>query len=321
MNPNKAQKGVALLMVLVVVTLLTALLTELAFSTMVEMRLVETFRDSTKAYYLAKGGINAGRMLLQEDNNRYDAYDEPWSQGIDQYPVADGTISIRIQDLDGRLSINALVKNNTPQSLMVDRCYRLFTALGLDAESDPAELTAALIDWLDKDNEPYSMILTDGVNIPVEGAEQSYYQSLATPQNVKNGPIHSIDELASVKGFTPNVINKIRPFVSFHNHPSVNINTASTEVLMSLSPEIDRNIAEELVEFRKLNVIMDVEKLQETLDTAPYSAFKTLANLGLLSTKSRFYVIAAEAYVNDGRRQLVAEVDKMNNSLIFFKVI
>ena len=46
----------ALLLVLVVVALLTSMLTDLAFSTLVDMRLTETFRDSTRAYYLAKGG-------------------------------------------------------------------------------------------------------------------------------------------------------------------------------------------------------------------------------------------------------------------------
>ena len=38
------QRGMALLLVLVVVALLSALLTELAFSTLVDLRLAETFQ-------------------------------------------------------------------------------------------------------------------------------------------------------------------------------------------------------------------------------------------------------------------------------------
>ena len=64
MNKRRGEQGMALLLVLVVVALLTSLLTELAYSTLVDMRLTETFRDKTKAYYLAKGGIKAGRMIL-----------------------------------------------------------------------------------------------------------------------------------------------------------------------------------------------------------------------------------------------------------------
>ena len=73
MPQRRGEKGMALLLVLVVVALLTSLLTELAFSTLIDLRLTETFRDSTRAYYLARGGVAAGRMILQEDRNQYDA--------------------------------------------------------------------------------------------------------------------------------------------------------------------------------------------------------------------------------------------------------
>ncbi len=47
MKGRRGNRGMALLLVLVIVALLTSLLTDLAFSTMVDMRLTETFRDST----------------------------------------------------------------------------------------------------------------------------------------------------------------------------------------------------------------------------------------------------------------------------------
>lgn len=310
----------ALLVVLVIVTMLTALLTELAFSTMVDMRLVETFRDSTRAYYLAKGGINAGRMILQEDQNVYDAFDEAWSQGVINYPVGEGAVTVQITDLNGRLAINAMVEGNTPQTAMVDRCYRLLSALELSDQADPAELTASLIDWLDSGNESHDTILTDGAEIPVAGAEQDYYQGLANPYQIKNGPLETIDELAMVKGFTPEIMDRIRPYVSVHDDKSININTAAAEILMSLAPEVDMVMAEEIIEFRNETPVKNIAQLESLLEPVQYSALKTLANLKLLETRSRFYRIDADAVVNDGRRRLAAEVDKDDNSLIFFKV-
>ena len=56
MKQERKNRGMALLVVLVIIALLTSVLTELAFSTLVDLRLAETFRDSTRAYYLAKGG-------------------------------------------------------------------------------------------------------------------------------------------------------------------------------------------------------------------------------------------------------------------------
>ncbi|MGK2944706.1 MAG: hypothetical protein ACSLFC_08200, partial [Desulfuromonadales bacterium] len=116
MKDRRGNRGMALLLVLVVVALLTSLLTDLAFSTMVDMRLTETFRDSTRAYYLAKGGINAGRMILQEDRNKYDSLDEVWSKGVINYPVGEGNVTILIEDQDGKLAINGLVQGNSPQA-------------------------------------------------------------------------------------------------------------------------------------------------------------------------------------------------------------
>lgn len=310
----------ALLVVLVVIALLTALLTELSFSTLVDLRLTETFRDTTRAYYLAKGGVNAGRMIIQDDRNGYDGFDELWSQGVINYPVGDGAVTVQIEDQDGKLGINALVSDNTPSTLMVDRFYRLFTSLGLDNHGDPAELTAALIDWLDSGDTPYQAILTDGAEIPVAGAERTYYQGLTQPYAVKNGRLETLEELSLVKGFTPEVVRRVLPHVSLHDQTMVNINTASAEVLMALDLEIDNAVVDELIRYRRETPIESLDQLEEVVPTVAYSTLKTLGNLKHLGTLSGRYRIEAEAVVNDGRRRLAAEVDKQGNQLLFFKV-
>jgi len=72
MNPVTNEKGMALLIVLAVVALLSALLIEFSFSTLVDLRSVETFRDRSKAYYIARGGVEAARIILQDDRNQFD---------------------------------------------------------------------------------------------------------------------------------------------------------------------------------------------------------------------------------------------------------
>lgn len=317
---SKHNRGMALLVVLAVVALLTALLTELAFSTLVDLRLTETFRDSTRAYYLAKGGITAGRMILQEDSNSYDSFDELWSQGVTNYPVADGAVSVRIIDQDGKLGINALVQENTPNTLMVDRFYRLFVALNLDNLGNPAELTANLIDWLDSGDTPYQVIRTDGVDIPVAGAEDSYYKGLSQPYPVKNGRLDTLDELALIKGFTPEVLRRILPHVALHDRTAVNINTASGAVLRSLDPLIDAEVAETLIVYRQETPIERLEQLESVLSVGAYSALKSLGNIGSLGVQSSRYRIESKAVINDGQRRLQAEVDKQGNRLLFLKV-
>lgn len=310
----------ALLLVLVIVALLTSVLTDLAFSTMVDMRLTETFRDSTRAYYLAKGGINAGRMILQEDRNDYDSLDEIWSKGVINYPVGEGSVTIRIEDQDGKLDINRMVGGNNPQAIMVDRFLRLLVVLGLDERADPAELTAALIDWLDTGDEPYTEIHTDGQSLPVAGAEDVYYQSQSQPYRCKNSPLETLQELALVKGFIPEIIKQISPHLSVNGAMAVNVNTASAEVLMSLDLQISRETAQTIIDYRQTEPIEKVAQLEEILAPEDYVVLKTLANLGQLGTTSRTYRIETSALVNDGSRRLMAEIDKQGNELLFFKV-
>jgi general secretion pathway protein K len=317
----------ALLLVLVVVALLTSMLTDLAFSTLVDMRLTETFRDSTRAYYLAKGGVTAGRMLIQSDTNNYDAQNEFWSQGVINYPVADGySITIQIQDQDGKLAINSMVTGDNPQTVMIDRFYRFLQAIKLEDkiaaadQTDPAELTAALIDWLDTGDDPYTEIHTDGLGIPTAGAEELYYRSLSKPYGCKNGPLETLEELSLVRGFTPEIVKLISPHLAVNKTVTVNINTASAEVLMSLNLEISRDVADKIIDYRQTEPIRDFRQLEDVLVPEIYVVFKTLANLGQLSTTSQGYRIESSAQVNDGSRRLVAEVDKQGNKLLFFKV-
>lgn len=57
------------------------------------------------------------------------------------------------------------------------------------------ELADALLDWLDKDDEPRPM-----------GAERDYYINLDPPYTPKNGPLDTIDELLLVKGFSAAIL-------------------------------------------------------------------------------------------------------------------
>ncbi len=310
----------ALLLVLVIVALLTSLLTELSFSTMVDMHLTETFRDSTRAYYLAKGGVNAGRMILQADNNNYDSLDETWSNGVINYPVGEGSVTILIEDLDGKLDINGMVVGNNPQAIVTDRFYRLLVAIGLDKLADPAELTAALIDWMDTGDDPYTEIHTDDQSLPVSGAEDIYYQSLSQPYRCKNGPLETLQELSLVKGFTPEIVKRVSPHLAVNGTLAVNVNTASAEVLMSLDLQISRDTAEAIIDYRQTEPIKSVAQLETTLAPEDYVVLKTLSNIGQLGTKSHTYRVESYAMVNDGSRRLMAEIDKRNNKLLFFKV-
>ncbi len=259
-------------------------------------------------------------MLLKEDRNRHDSLNEVWHQGVTSYPVGDGTVSIRIEDLGSKLAVNSLVIGNDPQAAVVDRFYRFFSVLELPAPADPAELTAALIDWLDSGDDTYREIRVDDRRVPVIGAESAYYLGLAPAYRCKNGPLHTLDELVNVKGFTPEVIKRITPHLAVTGDSRVNINTAGLEVLMALNSGVDRGNAQKIADHRAETPIDDLAQLEGILPPEVYSALKTLGNLDMLGTTSDTYRIEAHARVNDGQRRIVADVDKLTSKVLFLKV-
>ncbi|MEW6427404.1 MAG: type II secretion system minor pseudopilin GspK [Thermodesulfobacteriota bacterium] len=308
------QRGAVLLLVLLVVALLAALVTEFAFSALVDLRLAETYRDTSRAYYLARGGIRAGQAILNRDRNDYDGRDEPWGRQEAAFPVGDGEVTVTIEDRDGRLAINALVDNGNPQGMQKARFQRLFSLLGLPA---PENLTAALIDWLDPDGEEYGQ---EGA----QGAESGYYLGLTPPYQARNGPMKAIEELTLVRGFTAEVAAKLAPYLTLEGDMQVNINTAPAEVIASLYLDGGRPLQPE--EGRAIAAACSLAPMRAAADLA--GAFPELAPLlptgaelayRLKYTSDR-YRIRALARVNDGSRVVTAVVRKSSNRILSLRV-
>lgn len=83
---------------------------------------------------------------------------------------------------------NTITPNSIPSgsSGQPDPRQRLLAIPGMNVE-----LADALLDWLDTDDAPREF-----------GAEADFYQQLDPPVMPRNGPIKSLDELLSVRGFT-----------------------------------------------------------------------------------------------------------------------
>lgn len=105
---HRNDRGVALLIVLLVTALLVALVFEFAYSTRVSLRAAVNFRDSQRAYYLARSGVNvAGRLLaeykkngkLQDHLEQREWFNPPFVSG------GDTQLLIRWEDESGKINI------------------------------------------------------------------------------------------------------------------------------------------------------------------------------------------------------------------------
>ena len=111
-------------------------------------------------------------------------------------------------------------------------------AAGLE-EVEAQELAASIVDWRDKDSQ---------LSIPLGSAEDSYYRGLAYPYEAKDSEFESLDELLLVKGMTPEIFERLRDYVTVSSSGRVNINTASSPVLLALGLEED--IADKIIRYR-----------------------------------------------------------------------
>ncbi len=314
MKPLGNQDGMALLLVLVLVALLSALLTEFSFSTLVDLRATETFRDRTKAFYLARGGIEAGRIVLQEDRNDFDHPSEFWGDELPNIPAGDGDVSLRITDLSGRLNLNRVADNRGNKLASYHRFVALCEEVLLVDRTQAELLADALVNWLNTDRTR----VTD---------DDSYYAEQQPPYRRKGAALETLDELQLVRGFEPEIIRSLRPYVRVLGEQQINLNTAPGEVLYAWqfsgaegTVEIifDRQDIDALLSYRTQTPYRKLDDLALAEGIGDRWASAWLA--GSVGVSGSLYEIASSGRINEGTRLAEAVVLKNGNRLLSLKV-
>ncbi|MEN6474365.1 MAG: general secretion pathway protein GspK [Syntrophaceae bacterium] len=301
----KDRKGLVLLLVLSAVALFMALVVPFTADQFTDLELANNFKDSLQCQYLGDAGVEAAVSILAQDNRAYDADDEDWAKFSEALLMSssylDGMrITGEISDECAKLNLNALVRQQggqwVPDQFRIEQFKKLFTVLGIEiSETDLNDLCDALVDWLDGDDE------ISGTG----GAESEYYQSLEQPYQAKNRPMDTPEEILLVKGMRDNkqwfygtfeedgsVKDKgLRDYITCGPiDQRVNLNTASLEVLESLSKDIDESMAESFIACRPIKTMNAMETCKAGLNTiADYTKLQDMVDI----KSSRFCVTVA----------------------------
>lgn len=258
--PRRGNRGVALVITLLVATLVVMIVFEIFRIGTRSLAAGAHGRDSIRAVLLAEAGVQAARVALRENfkDNQHDTLNEIWSRPAPPIELGDGTIEVRVEDEERKIDINRIVlpNGNAPDEQRLAVFRRLLQVLDLDTR-----IADAVVDWLDNDETPR-----------VGGAESTYYLALPVPYKAKNDLFDTVGELRLVRGVTPEVFSRLAPFVTVSSSGKVNINTASKEVLMSLAAgqdaaeggAIDEAAANQIIEYRALSPFErpeDIEKV------------------------------------------------------------
>ncbi len=278
----RAQRGVALITAVLVVALATAAAAAVASRQLLQVRRTENVLNAEQAYMYALGAEDWARHVLVRDDPDVDGPEDEWATVLPPIEVRGGRVGGRIEDLQGRLDVNALVRGGEVDAAALARFERLLAVLELDAS-----IAQAVLDWLDPDIEP---------RFP-DGAEDDYYLNREPAYRAGNRAMVSTSELRLVRGIEEAAYERLAPHVAALPAPaSININTATAPVLRSLAPEISAADAEALRESRPFETLGD------------FLGHEALAGRGLppagLAVASGYFRLAALAEVGRSRSRL-----------------
>ncbi len=295
-------RGIALITVILIVSILVAVAIELNRSSRAAIYDAANLSDGIKLTYIAKSGFYGAAALLANSNNNYVTLRDNWAHAEilsvqSQALFTDGSFIAIVEDEAGKIPLNKLAEDN---SGIKDILIRLLSQpeFGLDKRKVD-EIVDSIKDWIDADN-----------SVTGYGAETSYYSSLDPPYEAKNAPLDCIEELLMVKGITSEIFygTKEKPglarYVTADSEGAININTAPKMVLRSLAAGISAEAADKMDEYRR----KDDSKLYSTqwfLDMAGVSI-----NPALITVTSNYFKIISTGKMKNMQQSLSGVVKR-----------
>lgn len=221
----RGERGVALVLVLWLATLLMVVASSFIFASRADTLVMRNSMSMARAEAIADAAVS--RAVFE--TSRTDNAPDMWRR--DGVPVEwafdGGKVRLEIRDESAKIDVNTAA-----DALL----HGLFVSIGI-APDEAARLQDAILDWRDPDS----------LKRP-NGAEESDYKAAGLAYKPANAPFQAIEELQLVLGMRPDIFRRVAPLITVHSRQSgVNPATASREVLLAipgLTPEaVDRFLA------------------------------------------------------------------------------
>ena len=244
---NANQNGVALLLVLGMITLASVIVLNLSYKTLLHQETSVLNERKIRAEYLLKSALNIGRVIISLPGPNGKPEQKPWRAFIQgqsipgellELPYPNVTISLEISPENRKLSIEQLKSGSAADYR--DIFVRLFDSLGFSSDQDlwddsrgnkkffdSRAMVAALIDYVDADQDPYR---EGGFN-----GTEAFSSGKPFPNKLPS----QLEELGNIPGFTQRRIRLLTPHIStISGLTGVNPNYASAEVLTAIDPSL-----------------------------------------------------------------------------------
>ena len=270
-KPSDKQRGVALLIAIVVMAIAAMLSTAMIWDRELDIRRFANIKQGDQALEYALGAESwSEQILLRDYQNNGDVTNltQDWAMQLPSLPVEGGSVTGNLQDLQGLFNVNNLASSDAAEAAAaLAQFQRLLINLNLDPE-----IANAVHDWVNSGDLPTNP----------GGAKDEYYTQLVPPYLTADQPMTSISELLLVKGVTPQVYATLLPDVcalpllapgsqlgARMRATAININTAPAPVIASLNQGITMGAAEAVVQARMQHAFKTPTELWSLLQINP----------------------------------------------------
>ena len=289
----------AIITALLIVTIAATISVTISTRLQLDVRRTGNLITIDQGYYYALFAEDYSLTLIKDQDKFDELVDNLREFGHFKqvFPVEGGTVEGKVTDLNSCININALMNGAAVDPVTEDRLKRLLNNAGVSGNP-----TQAIADWIDSG-------VTDSTTTP-DGAEDGYYLNLEKPYRTANSPLYSVSELRLVRGFEENesydaVLRLSKNFSANEKLPaapslcalnadskSINVNTATAEVLQSLASGMTPAIVENIMQQRTQSSYNNIADFTSSSNLATI-----IKNTDHLVTESEYFLLRTRAEI------------------------
>jgi len=284
------QRGSALIVTVLLVTLLVTFVTEFAYEVYIDTTSLSNWSNAQKASLIARSGQTLSTGYLTALNKGHN------TESRLEFPVErdfgpGNNLAIRIEDENAKLNINKIYSDGLTNDKALSSLQKLFEYLNINPG-----LALVIADYIDPDSEPR------------EGHPDS-------EDNAKNSGLWSVDELKLVNGINKEIFETISPYLTVYGDGKININTATLPVLVSLHADMTETLAKRIIDYRETSPFEDKTHVQKVsgMEIIGQQIQCSLGWCPMIAVKSANFRVTAKAAVNEITRVIESVMDTSMN--------
>jgi general secretion pathway protein K len=274
---SPSSKGSATITALIVVGVATVLLSGLIWRQEIQMRVLENFREQTQVKWLQRSAVDFARLILNEDQRQsnVDHLGEIWA-----IPLLDSQVGKFLQNADITEDVSKVVLLGS-----ISDAQALFNLRNLWNESHQ------FINY--QEVEAYARLL-QALNLESRIALQTaeFFREIGyIPSDIAS--IYALSVYQQSESAT------LRPFlILLPNTSKINVNTASAEILMAVTPGLSRVSANRFIQTRSQKPVQSFNEIISQLSDAGV-ALNGFPNANSVDFRSQFWLVKTEIKIKN----------------------